>query len=206
MDEHGVRGRVVADNTHLGDGRARRSLQHHECHGAQKSPSTIDPCTGVAPLRGAGLECRRRLRAQARCGACSDPSRRGGTRASLHLYNGLCRLRGMPRKTLQRTAVLNAFLREPCAERFGLEIAKEAGLASGTIYPILARLEADGWVTSSWEDIDESTEGRRRRRNYRLTAAGAKAARTEVAEVQRRVSPEPKTWIPGVLGLIGGTA
>jgi PadR family transcriptional regulator PadR len=43
-------------------------------------------------------------------------------------------------------------------------------LPTGTIYPALRRLEAAGLITGSW-----SVVGGRRRRNYRLTAAGARA-------------------------------
>ena len=93
----------------------------------------------------------------------------------------------MVRRTYQRMAVLSALLAEPRGRHYGLEIAKAARLATGTIYPILARLEADGWVESEWEQIDESTEGRRRRRYYRLTGHGVRAARAELENVRRVV-------------------
>jgi DNA-binding PadR family transcriptional regulator len=43
-------------------------------------------------------------------------------------------------------------------------------LPTGTIYPALRRLEASGLITGSW-----SVVAGRRRRSYRLTAAGRKA-------------------------------
>jgi DNA-binding PadR family transcriptional regulator len=43
-------------------------------------------------------------------------------------------------------------------------------LPTGTIYPALRRLEAAGLIAGSW-----SVVGGRRRREYRLTAAGMKA-------------------------------
>src|SRR5580700_5973455 len=43
-------------------------------------------------------------------------------------------------------------------------------LPTGTIYPALRRLEQAGLITGSW-----SVVGGRRRREYRLTAAGAEA-------------------------------
>jgi PadR family transcriptional regulator PadR len=43
-------------------------------------------------------------------------------------------------------------------------------LPTGTIYPALRRLEAAGLISGSW-----SVVGGRRRREYRLTAAGARA-------------------------------
>jgi len=68
-------------------------------------------------------------------------------------------------------------LADPSAERYGLELAQATGILGGTLYPLLARLEAIGWVESRWEQLDEHAEGRRRRRYYRLTAAGARCAR-----------------------------
>jgi hypothetical protein len=32
------------------------------------------------------------------------------------------------------------------------------GLASGTLYPLLVRLERAGWVAARWEDIDFTDE------------------------------------------------
>lgn len=71
-------------------------------------------------------------------------------------------------------------------EAYGLEICQQAGLATGTVHPILARLERAGWATSQWEDIDPKTEGRPARRYYRLTPEGAPAATRALAK-----SPAP---------------
>jgi DNA-binding PadR family transcriptional regulator len=86
----------------------------------------------------------------------------------------------MARKTYARLAVLAALIDKPHQDRYGLDLAKAAGLATGTVYPILARLEKDGWVESRWEDIDESAEQRPRRRYYRLVGQAVPAARSEV--------------------------
>ncbi|MGH8903226.1 MAG: PadR family transcriptional regulator [Egibacteraceae bacterium] len=80
------------------------------------------------------------------------------------------------RVTAQLQRVVLLFLRDPSERYYGLEIAREAGLQRGTLYPILARLEAAGWVTSEWEAIDPSVEGRRRRRYYQLTDDGLRQA------------------------------
>ena len=80
--------------------------------------------------------------------------------------------------TLQVRLVLEALLRDPAAERYGLEIVEATGLMPGTIYPILARLERAGWLRSEWEVLDEQEAGRPRRRYYGLTAEGATAAAT----------------------------
>jgi len=64
---------------------------------------------------------------------------------------------------------------------YGLEICAAAELPSGTIHPILARLEQAGWLESRWEDVDPSEKGRPRRRYYQLTSDGAELARTALA-------------------------
>jgi len=60
------------------------------------------------------------------------------------------------------------------AEPYGLAIAKAAGLATGTVFPILARLERIGWARSYWEDTDRPGP---RRRLYEFTPEGMAGAR-----------------------------
>jgi DNA-binding PadR family transcriptional regulator len=86
-----------------------------------------------------------------------------------------------PRITHQTLKVLEAVLRVP--QGSGAAIAAATGLASGTLYPILLRLEGAGWLTSEWEEGDPSSLGRPRRRFYRVTAKGAEAARRYAAEM-----------------------
>jgi PadR family transcriptional regulator PadR len=88
-----------------------------------------------------------------------------------------------PRMTLPTQLVLRALLVEPTREMYGLRIGQAAELPSGTVHPILARLEGCGWLESRWEDIDPAKEGRPRRRYYRLSAEGAESARTALARV-----------------------
>ena len=88
-----------------------------------------------------------------------------------------------PRMTLPTQLVLRAMLAEPSREMYGLQIGQSAELPSGTVHPILARLEGWGWLESRWEDIDPAKEGRPRRRYYRLSAEGAECARTALARV-----------------------
>ena len=57
---------------------------------------------------------------------------------------------------------------------WGLKVISESGRSPGTVYPVLERLEAAGWLSSRWE-TDESRPGPRRR-YYELTADGALAA------------------------------
>jgi PadR family transcriptional regulator PadR len=98
----------------------------------------------------------------------------------------------MPRKpSLQTLRVLSAMLENVDAEHYGLELSKAAGVPSGTIYPMLARLEREGWVSSRWEEIDPSAEGRPRKRLYTLTGRGAREAREHLSSARRWLAIEP---------------
>jgi DNA-binding PadR family transcriptional regulator len=90
-----------------------------------------------------------------------------------------------PRMTIPTQLVLQLLLAAPERGLYGLEIGQEAGLPSGTIHPILARLEALGWVSSRWEDVDPTEVGRPARRYYRLSAEGEPAARAALARAHR---------------------
>ncbi|MFJ9900159.1 PadR family transcriptional regulator [Streptomyces sp. NPDC091280] len=112
-----------------------------------------------------------------------------------------------PRMTLTTQLVLRALLERPTEERYGLELGESAGLPSGTLYPILARLEAWSWVASHWEDVDPSLAGRPRRRYYTLTRHGAEQARLALASVDARRSRTSRlTAGTATLHPRGGTA
>ena len=55
--------------------------------------------------------------------------------------------------TIPTQLVLRALLADPAKELYGVEIGTAAGLPSGTVHPILARLEGVGWLTSRWEEL-----------------------------------------------------
>lgn len=80
------------------------------------------------------------------------------------------------RMSLQTLRVLEAFLENPTEELAGADVQKRGSLASGTLYPILLRLESAGWFVSRWEAVDASSVGRPRRRLYRLTPSGLRHA------------------------------
>lgn len=104
------------------------------------------------------------------------------------------------RLTLPTQLVLRAMLTDPTREMYGLEICDAAGLPSGTIHPILARLEDTGILESRWEDIDQHAEGRRRRRYYRLTTDGAVLARQALADVASQYASALDRLRPGLAG------
>lgn len=86
--------------------------------------------------------------------------------------------------------------------RHGFQIMEVTELPSGTVYPVLRRLEREEAVESEWEDAAEaSAAGRRQRRVYGLTDSGrllAARARERLANTQRVLSE-------GELGPLGTT-
>jgi DNA-binding PadR family transcriptional regulator len=59
---------------------------------------------------------------------------------------------------------------------YGFDIMDATGLPSGTVYPILGRLERDGQVRARWEAARTAQrEKRPPRRYYDITTAGSKA-------------------------------
>jgi DNA-binding PadR family transcriptional regulator len=57
---------------------------------------------------------------------------------------------------------------------YGYEICRQAGIKSGTLYPLLIRLEAQGHLEAEWQPPAEP--GRPPRHAYRLTASGQRLA------------------------------
>src|SRR5579863_1711350 len=91
------------------------------------------------------------------------------------------------RMSLQTLRVLDAFLENPSEELSGADVQKRSRVASGTLYPILLRLESAGWFISRWETIDPVAAGRPRRRLYRLTPGGLTRASEIFASFGRGV-------------------
>jgi DNA-binding PadR family transcriptional regulator len=94
------------------------------------------------------------------------------------------------RMTLQTRLVLAALLAEPTADFYGLQLAHQLDLPSGTIYQVLARFEEWGWLETHWEDAElPRAEGRPPRRYFRFSPGGLAAARHAVdALAQRRTA------------------
>jgi PadR family transcriptional regulator len=86
--------------------------------------------------------------------------------------------------------VLRVMLADPARKMYGLQICTTAGLPSGTIHPVLARLEGAGWLESHWEEsLCAQAESRPRRRYYKFTAEGAGAARLFLAQCVTGTGP-----------------
>jgi len=75
-----------------------------------------------------------------------------------------------PEFSKQTLSVLAAMCDEPSRWQHGYALARQTGLKSGTLYPILIRLADRRLVEACWED--EPAPGRPQRHLYRLTAAG----------------------------------
>jgi PadR family transcriptional regulator, regulatory protein PadR len=78
--------------------------------------------------------------------------------------------------------VLRVLIADPSAQHYGYDLMKAAKLPSGTLYPMLARLQQEGLVDSEWEAQREDAGGRPPRKYYRLTAEGLRVARVELAQ------------------------
>jgi DNA-binding PadR family transcriptional regulator len=89
------------------------------------------------------------------------------------------------RTTHSTALVLQALLN---GHRHGFDIMAASGLASGTVYPILRRLEREGLARASWEAISAARDAQRPpRRYYELSSSGARAAREMIAATAPRL-------------------
>lgn len=98
--------------------------------------------------------------------------------------------------TPQTEAVLKEMLLKPTQSHYGLTLGQAVNLQSGTIHPILARLERAGIVESFWEDPEEhaaAQPSRPRRRYYKFTTDGAEQARTAMAEAYSKRARRGRT-------------
>lgn len=85
-----------------------------------------------------------------------------------------------PTRITYPTAVVLVALSQGC--RYGFEIMDATGLASGTVYPILRRLEEARLLSARWENVtDARDEQRPPRRYYQITGAGRQAVRDAAA-------------------------
>ena len=75
----------------------------------------------------------------------------------------------------QSRAILEALLAQPLDWQYGYELSKRVGLNSGTLYPVLIRLNDRGLLEAKW--VEAERPGRPPRHAYRLTQAGLTFAR-----------------------------
>jgi PadR family transcriptional regulator len=81
--------------------------------------------------------------------------------------------------------------------RHGFDIMDAIGLPSGTVYPILSRLEKAGFVRGRWESATTAQRDKRPpRRYYEISAAGTKALAASAAYYRTLGGSSPGTLDP----------
>ena len=88
-----------------------------------------------------------------------------------------------PQLTTQTLKVLGTLMNHRPDGLSGADIGRATKLQSGTLYPILLRLEQAGWLESCWEAETPQELGRPRRRFYQLTGVGAKNAKLGIQDL-----------------------
>jgi PadR family transcriptional regulator PadR len=91
--------------------------------------------------------------------------------------------------TPKMAAVLKVFLEDPGQPRYGFELMRLTGMASGSLYPMLARLEGAGWLSRGKEDVDPHAAGRPARTNYTITGNAVNRARIQLAALSEQFRP-----------------
>ena len=93
------------------------------------------------------------------------------------------------RITVQFLKVISIFISNPWSEYSGADICRRAKLKSGTVYPMLIKMEVNGWLSSELEKIDPKKEGRPKKRLYKITHRGLIEGQKILAEHFPSVPP-----------------
>ncbi|HEY6389360.1 MAG TPA: PadR family transcriptional regulator [Candidatus Acidoferrum sp.] len=93
------------------------------------------------------------------------------------------------RLSKQTLMVLDALLTRPGQWQHGYSLSQNTSIPSGTLYPILMRLEKLQWLETRWEEA--KTPGRPPRHLYRLSGTAREWAREEI-----RAARERRFWKP----------
>ena len=110
----------------------------------------------------------------------------------------------MPRSSgfsVQTLLVLTALSAQPAEWRHGYDLAKQTGLKSGTLYPILVRLADRGLMEACWEEGRPA--GRPPRHLYRLSSEGLAQAALAAAPAAMPRVVAPRLAAPRQRGLAG---
>ena len=78
-------------------------------------------------------------------------------------------------------AVLQRFAARPADWHYGYDLSRHTGLKSGTLYPILMRLEEYGLLETKWVAMEKGVPPRH---TYRLTAKGVQVLRELPAKMR----------------------
>ena len=94
----------------------------------------------------------------------------------------------------QTLSILETLLVRPAEWHHGYALSQRTGIASGTLYPVLMRLEKLHWLETRWEEPKNT--GRPPRHLYRLTSQARAWAREELQDARAR-----KIWKPAYSGV-----
>lgn len=90
--------------------------------------------------------------------------------------------------------VAMAMMSDPHAKQWGYDLSRQSSVRSGVMYPILARMLEDGWLTDGWEDPAKLTEKRPPRRYYELTDDGLR----ELGAIVKRAELDARQNVPSL--------
>ncbi len=99
-----------------------------------------------------------------------------------------------PRISPETLQVLEKFVERPTAWRYGYELSRETGLPSGTLYPILMRLEKHKLLVARWVVTEQGVPPRH---TYKLTPDGLELARAKLAEACPPLMTRQPAWSRG---------
>ena len=93
----------------------------------------------------------------------------------------------LPATSRTTRLILATFASRPGEWRHGYDLCREAGVKSGTLYPMLIRLADQGLLVAEWRESEKP--GRPPRHAYRLTPKGLALARAQESGAER-TAPE----------------
>ena len=90
--------------------------------------------------------------------------------------------------------MLERFVERPADWRYGYELSRETGVKSGTLYPILMRLEKHSLLEARWVTTEDGVPPRH---TYRLTRNGLELARTQLTIARQRSMVQQPAFCSG---------
>jgi PadR family transcriptional regulator PadR len=99
-----------------------------------------------------------------------------------------------PRLSPETLVVLERFLERPTEWRYGYELSRVTGLKSGTLYPILMRLEKCTLLEAQWVTTEDGVPPRH---TYRLTPNGLEWASAQLVEARPRAMVRQPAYCSG---------
>ena len=90
------------------------------------------------------------------------------------------------RRTYALVQVAIVLMADASGRHWGYQLAKQSGVRSGVMYPLLQRMLDQGWLADGWEGQAQTGRAKRPpRRYYQLTDAGKAALGAVISEARR---------------------